>query len=241
MNKILLNIDGLTCESCVQTVTKLLSDFEQVIEVNVSLKKQSVELITKQIMTIDELQNALPNKYVLNKIDTTQTENDNKNASDLKKLLPLFLIFFYLTIATLIINRDNFNYNDFMYDFMGLFYIVFSFFKFLDYQNFPKSFSMYDPLSKLFPLYGWVYPFIEVILGLFLLMRLNIQFSLITTVIILGITTIGVTKSLINKNSIQCACLGTLLKLPMTKATFIENIIMLSMAIYMLVENTSII
>ena len=241
MNKILLNIDGLTCESCVQTVTKLLSDFEQVIEVNVSLKKQSVELITKQIMTIDELQNALPNKYVLKKIDTTQTENDNKNASDLKKLLPLFLIFFYLTIATLIINRDNFNYNDVMYDFMGLFYIVFSFFKFLDYQNFPKSFSMYDPLSKLFPLYGWVYPFIEVILGLFLLMRLNIQFSLITTVIILGITTIGVTKSLINKNSIQCACLGTLLKLPMTKATFIENIIMLSMAIYMLVKNTSII
>jgi len=241
MNKILLNIDGLTCESCVQTVTKLLSDFEQVIEVNVSLKKQSVELITEQIITIDQLQSALPNKYVLKKIDTTQTENDNKNASDLKKLLPLFLIFFYLTIATLIINRDNFNYNDVMYDFMGLFYIVFSFFKFLDYQNFPKSFSMYDPLSKLFPLYGWVYPFIEVILGLFLLMRLNIQFSLITTVIILGITTIGVTKSLINKNSIQCACLGTLLKLPMTKATFIENIIMLSMAIYMLVKNTSII
>ncbi len=241
MNKILLNIDGLTCESCVQTVTKLLSDFEQVIEANVSLKKQSVELITEQIITINQLQSALPNKYVLNKIDTTQTENDNKNASDLKKLLPLFLIFFYLTIATLIINRDNFNYNDFMYDFMGLFYIVFSFFKFLDYQNFPKSFSMYDPLSKLFPLYGWVYPFIEVILGLFLLMRLNIQFSLITTVIILGITTIGVTKSLINKNSIQCACLGTLLKLPMTKATFIENIIMLSMAIYMLVKNTSII
>jgi len=141
----------------------------------------------------------------------------------------------------LIINRDHFNYDDFMYDFMGLFYIVFSFFKFLDYKNFPKSFAMYDPLAKLFSIYGWFYPFIEVILGLFLLMRLNIQFSLITTLIILSITTIGVTKSLINKNAIQCACLGTLLKLPMTKATFIENIIMLSMAIYMLIKNLSII
>ncbi len=241
MNKILLNIEGLTCESCVQTVTKLLSGFDEVIELKVSLKKQTVYLITNKIMTIEELQNALPEKYVLNKIDTKTIGKTNKRNSDLKKLLPLFLIFFYLTISALIINRDHFNYDDFMYDFMGLFYIVFSFFKFLDYKNFPKSFAMYDPLAKLFSIYGWFYPFIEVILGLFLLMRLNIQFSLITTVIILSITTIGVTKSLINKNAIQCACLGTLLKLPMTKATFIENIIMLSMAIYMLIKNLSII
>jgi hypothetical protein len=53
-------------------------------------------------------------------------------------------------------------------------------------------------------------------------------------VVILGITTVGVTKALLNKNAIQCACLGTALKLPMTKATFIENSIMLFMAIWML-------
>jgi hypothetical protein len=50
----------------------------------------------------------------------------------------------------------------------------------------------------------------------------------------LGITTIGVTKTLLDKKSIQCACLGTALKLPMTEATFIENTIMLVMAAIML-------
>jgi len=38
-----------------------------------------------------------------------------------------------------------------------------------------------------------------------------------------------------NKSAIHCACLDTALTLPMTKATFIENSIMLFMAIWMLI------
>lgn len=123
-----------------------------------------------------------------------------------------------------------------MLDFMGLFYIVFSFFKLLDLKGFSKSFRMYDPLSKTLPIYAWVYPFIEVVIGLLFLMRIEIPIALILTLVILGITTVGVAKVLLDKKSIQCACLGTALKLPMTKATFIENSIMIIMAIIMLVK-----
>ena len=118
-----------------------------------------------------------------------------------------------------------------MIDFMGLFFIVFSFFKFLDYKNFPNSFSMYDPLAKNIPAYGWIYPFIETMLGIMFLSRINIILSLVLTIGILGITTIGVIKVLYNKENIQCACLGTAIKLPMTIATLIENGIMIVMAI----------
>jgi len=69
-------------------------------------------------------------------------------------------------------------------------------------------------------------------------MRFEIKIALITTLIVLGITTIGVTKTLLDKKSIRCACLGTALKLPMTEATFIENIIMIAMAISMLTNYT---
>jgi hypothetical protein len=69
-------------------------------------------------------------------------------------------------------------------------------------------------------------------------MRFEIKIALIITLIVLGITTIGVTKTLLEKKSIRCACLGTALKLPMTEATFIENIIMISMAISMLTNYT---
>jgi hypothetical protein len=121
-----------------------------------------------------------------------------------------------------------------MLDFMVLFFIVFSFFQLLDLRGFPASFQMYDPLAKVFPTYAWAYPFIETALGLMFLLRFQIEVALVATVILLGITTVGVTKTLLDKKSIQCACLGTALKLPMTEATFIENAIMLVMAIWML-------
>ena len=93
---------------------------------------------------------------------------------------------------------------------------------------------MYDPLAKRVPIYGWLYPFIETALGLMLLMRFEITIALGISLVVLSITTIGVTKTLLDKKSIQCACLGTALKLPMTEATFIENAIMLTMASVML-------
>jgi len=104
----------------------------------------------------------------------------------------------------------------------------------LDLKGFSQSFKMYDPLAKRIPLYGLIYPFIEITLGLMFLMRYEINIALIVTLIILLFTTVGVTKTLLSKKSIQCACLGTALKLPMTEATFIENAIMIVMAIMMI-------
>ena len=121
-----------------------------------------------------------------------------------------------------------------MLDFMGLFFIVFSFFKMLDLNGFTQSFKMYDPLAKRVSFYGRIYPFIETLLGLIFLMRYEINIALITTLVLLVTTTTGVSKVLLQKQSIQCACLGTVLKLPMTEATFIENSIMIIMAILML-------
>ena len=96
---------------------------------------------------------------------------------------------------------------------------------------------MYDPIAKTFPFYGWMYPFIETILGLLFLLRIQLFISLCVTITILGITTVGVIRSLMNKSNIQCACLGTALKLPMTKATFIENFIMIIMAVWMIISS----
>lgn len=154
--------------------------------------------------------------------------------SKLQQLKPLLLIFLYLFGTAFLLNYKDWNTGEAMLDFMGLFYIVFSFFKLLDLKGFTESFRMYDPLAKVIPVYGWVYPFIELALGLLFLMRFQITIALIATIVILGVTTMGVSKTLIDKKSIRCACLGTALKLPMTEATFIENAIMLVMAVVML-------
>jgi hypothetical protein len=46
---------------------------------------------------------------------------------------------------------------------------------------------------------------------------------------------IGVSRSVIQKTNIQCACLGTVFNLPMSYVTIIENGIMLIMALFMLI------
>jgi cation transport ATPase len=235
-------ITGMTCNNCKASVEKNLGKLEDVTNVTVNLEKNEAEVTMKQHIETEALKNALPEKYTLSEkqernvfsSSTIATEIEEEK-SKLQQLKPLLLIIFYIATASILLHYKNWSWSAFMLDFMGLFYIVFSFFKMLDLKGFPESFRMYDPLAKRVPAYGKIYPFIETALGLMFLMRFEINIALIITLIVLGITTIGVTKTLLDKKSIRCACLGTALKLPMTEATFIENAIMIVMATLMLI------
>jgi copper chaperone CopZ len=233
-------IQGMTCNGCVTSVTNKLSKIDGVENITVNLDKAEAEIEMNRHLSIDVFQDTLAPKYKISEkieknIFSSATHNEEQKTG-LQQLKPLFLIFFYISVASLLLNIKSWNGSAFMLNFMGLFYIVFSFFKMLDLKGFPESFKMYDPLAKLIPAYGWIYPFIETVLGLMFLFRFKIDVALVITLIVLGLTTIGVTKSLLDKKSIQCACLGTALKLPMTKATFIENSIMIVMALIMLLK-----
>ncbi|MGH1384019.1 heavy-metal-associated domain-containing protein [Kordia sp.] len=237
------NIKGMTCGGCKASVEKYLGQVENVNEVVVNLEKAEAQVKMNNHVTTETLQKALPEKYTLSEKEnknvfqmTSQSMDTTEEKSKLQQLQPLLLILFYIATTSVLLHYKNWAGNAVMLDFMGLFFIVFSFFKMLDLKNFPESFRMYDPLAKRVTLYGWVYPFIETALGLMFLMRFEIEIALIATLILLSITTVGVTKTLLDKKSIRCACLGTALKLPMTEATFIENAIMIVMAIVMLTQ-----
>lgn len=234
-------ISGMTCGGCRASVEKSLAAVKNVQDVSVDLDTSEATITMSEHIPVETLQGALSSKYSISEkkeknIFQSSAMPLEDEKSDLKQLFPLFLIFGYITVAAVLLNIGPWNVNAFMLDFMGLFYIVFSFFKLLDLKGFPESFKMYDPLAKAIPAYGWIYPFIELALGILFLMRIQIPLALIVTLVVLGITTVGVTKVLLDKKSIQCACLGTALKLPMTKATFIENSIMIVMAILMLIH-----
>lgn len=231
-------ITGMTCNGCVASVTEKLAKVDGITSISIDLAAGQANIVMNKSIALKNLSNALPDKYTISKKVSSAIDisvDGILKQEKFQQLKPLFLIFVYLLGASFLRYFRDWNTTEFMLDFMGLFYIVFSFFKLLDLKGFSYSFRMYDPLAKVLPTYGWVYPFIELVLGVLFLMRIQIIFALIITIIILGITTLGVTKALLDKKSIQCACLGTALKLPMTEATFIENAIMLVMAITMLV------
>lgn len=236
------HIQGMTCNGCRTDVENKLNNMEHVQNAVVTLENEKAIINMDAHINLDSFQKALSPKYKIDIIEETNVFKKSAFAkaetkkSKLQQLKPLFLILSYIAVATILLNYNRENWNEAMLDFMGLFFIVFSFFKILDLKGFPESFKMYDPLAKLIPTYAWIYPFIETALGLMFLMRFQINIALLITSIILSITTGGVTKTLLDKKSIQCACLGTALKLPMTEATFIENAIMIIMAVLMLIS-----
>ena len=231
-----LFIKGMTCQNCRKGVMEKMSALSGVFAVEVSLETGKALIETENQIPLDKIREQLGTKYTVTtaplELQAPTTQDSKLNA-----LFPLFLIFGYLVVATFYLNfLVGGNLNDALRHFMGLFFIIFSFFKFLDYKGFPSSFALYDPLAKKSLFYAKIYPFIEVGLGVAFLLSWQLPFALFFTLIILSITTYGVMQSILNKSTIQCACLGTALKLPMTEATLIENGIMIVMSCIMLLE-----
>ena len=229
-----IKISGMTCNGCKSTVESKLRLLDGVYDVQVDLTKSEAIIYSKNPISFSLISDCLPSKYNVISNEHVQ-DNEIIKSSKIKQLKPLFIILGYISVTSILLNFRNWNSTNAMLDFMGLFYIIFSFFKILDIKGFSKSFKMYDPLAKKITIYGYIYPFIEILLGLMFLTRIEVNIALLITIIILGITSVGVTKTLLNKRTINCACLGTTLKLPMTEATFIENAIMITMAIVLLI------
>ena len=232
--KTTFKISGMTCNGCRSTVENKLSSLDGINNVQVDLNNGEAIVYSKNPISFSLISNSLPSKYKLISNIPAQ-DNEIIKSSKIKQLKPLFIILGYISVTSILLNFRNWNSTNAMLDFMGLFYIIFSFFKILDIKGFSTSFKMYDPLAKKITTYGYIYPFIEILLGLMFLTRIEVNLALLITIIILGITSFGVTQTLLNKRTINCACLGTTLKLPMTEATFIENAIMITMAIVLLI------
>lgn len=221
---------GMTCQNCRRGVEEKIASIDGISHVEVSLEKAEASITSSSQISVDLLNSTLGAKYTVNPI---ADDEELILPSKWKQLQPLFLIFSYVIIGSLMLTKGD-SIALFMTNFMGLFYLIFGFFKFLDYKGFPASFGQYDPIAKRLKFYGWLYPFIETLLGIMFLYQIELSIALWVTVIILGATTVGVAQQLFQKSKIQCACLGTALNLPMTEATLIENSIMLVMAFAML-------
>jgi len=148
---------------------------------------------------------------------------------------------FPLVLAVVLIGGAIWAYiGEFMVLYMGIFFILFSLMKMLDWKGFAKAFSQYDLIAKKSKLYASAYPGIEFILGILFLIGFFYNDSFIIgaawiTIFIMGVGSIGVGKNIFSKNKVQCACLGTKINVPLTKVTFLEDIIMVLMAISLVI------
>ena len=119
----------MTCQSCKSTVHHNLDELKEIEAVEVNLEKGEAIILMKNNIDISKLQNALPSKFQISEkvLDNNTFENDlilgsEKNEkSKFQQLKPLLLILTYISIASILMNYNNWNPNEAMLDFMGLF------------------------------------------------------------------------------------------------------------------------
>ena len=145
---------------------------------------------------------------------------------------PLLIILAYLIGVTALVEvrAGNVDWMWAMNTFMAGFFLIFSFFKLLDIPGFASSYRMYDIVAKRLPAYATAYPFIELALGIAYLTGWNPLVTNGVTLVVMGVSLIGVVQSVLDKQKIRCACLGSVFNLPMTTVTIVEDALMVAMA-----------
>lgn len=229
MNKT-YKIEGMHCQSCVAKISDALKDFP--LKVEVTLNPPQAVFSGDNIPDINQLNEvvAKAGNYRFKEADATPISSEEKK-SWFKTYYPLFLIVGLISIVSI---KGSETLHDWMLHFMAGFFIVFSFFKFLDLKGFRDAYYTYDLLAKRWYDYGLIYPFLELGLGLAFLFKIQLISALWFSIILMGFSSLGVIQALSKKQKIRCACLGTVLNLPMSTITLVEDLGMVAMSIFML-------
>lgn len=241
----------MTCGGCVARVQATLAKFADHAEV--TLNPPQAKLTNSQ-QSLDALNQALSavGHYQLSPIDPVNSKADAKPANDLAATdeapkswlatyFPLLLIFGFILLVTISIQLKHthagapFAATEWMMHFMAGFFLIFSFFKLLDIRSFANSYAMYDLLAMRSKTYGYIYPFIELGLGMAYLLAWQPTLTNWLTFVVMTFSSLGVIRSVLNKQKIRCACLGAVFNLPMSTVTIIEDLLMAGMALFMLI------
>ncbi len=252
------SINGMTCNNCADKVKSALLDLNEILNAEISLIPPKAVITMNEHIPLAILNKALAksgnytlsenefnhiseNKIAVQHLSNKQIISDVKYSEEkqsfFKTYKPVLLVFIYLfiTVTLSIILSQSFDIMALMQLFMGGFFLVFSFFKMLDLKGFAYSYMSYDIIAKKWLPWGYIYPFVELLLGLSFLFHVMINEIIIVTLIVMSLSSIGVIKSVISGKKIPCACLGTVFNLPVSNITLIEDLLMVIMSAIMLI------
>lgn len=151
----------------------------------------------------------------------------------MKRFYPLFTLVIIAALAALALQISC--RLSWAQSFMGFFFCQFAMLKLFSLSGFVEGFQKYDLLAKHVKIYGYIYPLIELALGLSYLAFIFPTVVYTITIIIMAVSAIGVVKALRAGLDVRCACMGTILNVPLSTVTLTEDVVMGLMALCMLI------
>lgn len=149
--------------------------------------------------------------------------------------MPLITVLLFVAGSALLLGvYTGFSVEAIMMNLMGFFFLYFALFKLITLPDFVMGYSEYDLIAQRVKAWAWIYPFIEVCLGVvFIAGWANVP-VLWFTVLLTAVNSTGIIIKLSRRELFQCACLGTVLKVPLTIVSLVEYAAMGLMALVML-------
>ena len=233
MNEV-YKVSGMTCDGCANSIKEALESNKLISSVNISLENENINISSDKSFTVNEL-NSLIDNLGNYKIYEEKFTSKIIEYFTSKKTLLLALLLVLISSLSLQVSKDNFNLNEWMISYMGIFFLLFSFLKLIDVKGFSESFKKYDLISKIIPGFAITYPFLELFLALTFLSSYFLIASYIMTLIFMTSQFFGVFISLQRKEVIKCACMGSSINIDISTLTLIENFVMISMSSYMII------
>ena len=218
-----LNVTGMTCGACVAKIERAMEGPSGVEHVHVDLKQGTVMVSGSDAISREALESA---------IRSAGFDVEGGPEVQVSSFTPLLVAVSLIGLGSLASGGTD----GFMAKFMGGFFLVFGGLKLLDLRGFAAAYAKYDLLSARLPAYGWMYPIVEVALGLAYLATPEWMGLHAITFVLMTFSALGVIRALRRGEQLTCACMGTAFNLPMTTVTIVEDLGMAAMAGAMLVQ-----
>lgn len=236
-------VTGMKSSACVGRVTKALLPFAEKVHVTLDPPRAVVRGVHSDA-SLEVMQIALAGagKYtmaiapptfgaaVVGDIGAGQSE------STFATYKPWLLIVGFVIGVTWLLHLQTPGrpWREWMSDFLAGYFLAFSFFKLLNLNGFVQAFRGYDLVAMRIDAYAWIYPFIELALGVAYLTRWQPSLTPVAALVVMLVSAAGIVNALRKRQLVECAALGTVFKLPLSKLTLAEHLTVAMMAVLMM-------
>ncbi len=225
-----LIIDGMHCGGCVAKVKRTIEAIPGVTNASIYLPNSGIIDCAARI-DVSEYER------VLSAVGTYSVREGRVSVlASLQTFMPLIAMFGIVLAWSIVLMfpLSHHPLHDWMRHFMGGFFLLFGGLKVVNLNNFAAMYRGYDPLAARAPVWGYVYPFVEVALGVLYTLDAYAFQTNVVTAALMTFGAIGIVRKLQRGGVQTCACLGGFFSVPLTKVTVAENMLMAVMAVFML-------
>lgn len=162
---------------------------------------------------------------------------DPKEGKTYQPVIAIFAVTFALALTTCWASRGSLEIIRVLELFIAFSMAVLGILKLQNLLSFATGFVQYDLLARRYVPYSYVYPYIEAGGGVLMVASLFTWFVAPLVLIVSTLGAISVFKAVyLEKRDLSCACVGGGSEVPLGFISLTENLMMMTMAIWMLVK-----